>query len=116
MEKENLLTGETKKNKKYIKVAIVVIIVVVCVALIIGLAVGLTKKSNSPSPPSPVITPTIITTWNFINATQTGFQVLMNANSSALDAIEAAGNYCEMNPGECDFSVGYGGSKLMIDF
>ena len=54
--------------------------------------------------------PIVLTTWNFVNATKTAFETISAENTTALDAIEKGCNYCEDNPDECDFTVGYGGS------
>jgi len=54
-----------------------------------------------------------LTTWNFFNATKSGYLSMVSSESS-LDAVEIAGSFCEYNPNECDFSVGFGGSPSEI--
>lgn len=50
----------------------------------------------------------VVNTWGFSNATKQGWEVLHNAEGSALDAVEAGCSACEED--QCDFTVGYGGS------
>src|SRR3990167_3915152 len=55
--------------------------------------------------------PLVLTTWNFVNATKTAFTTMMNTpGSNGLDGVEKGCNFCENNPNQCDFTVGYGGS------
>ncbi|GBP03250.1 N(4)-(Beta-N-acetylglucosaminyl)-L-asparaginase [Eumeta japonica] len=52
-------------------------------------------------------TPIVVTTWNFINATNRAWDIL-NEGGKALDAIEQGATVCEEQ--QCDGTVGYGGS------
>lgn len=54
--------------------------------------------------------PIVLTTWNFRNATATAFNTIQTKNMTALDAVEQGCNFCENNPDQCDYTVGYGGS------
>ena len=51
--------------------------------------------------------PTVITTWQFTNATIKAWDILKN-NGTAMDAIEQGCSVCEDE--QCDRTVGYGGS------
>lgn len=51
--------------------------------------------------------PTVITTWQFTNATIRAWDILKD-NGSAFDAIEQGCSVCEVE--QCDRTVGYGGS------
>eukprot|EP01084_Bolivina_argentea_P054803 100492_1 len=51
--------------------------------------------------------PIIATTWRFGNATDLAWDIIQNTKDS-LRAVVAGCGYCEMNPGQCNWSVGYG--------
>lgn len=54
--------------------------------------------------------PIVINTWAFTNATATAFKTFSGTGMTSLDAVEKGCNFCEMNPEQCNFTVGYGGS------
>lgn len=68
------------------------------------LAHGNCASHNSPG------LPMVINTWSgpFTAATDAAYLSLLNARTSALDAVELGCSTCEAN--QCDGSVGYGGS------
>lgn len=51
---------------------------------------------------------TVVTTWNFPQASQQAFNILAKPDSNSVDAIEAGCKKCEEL--QCDGSVGFGGS------
>jgi len=51
----------------------------------------------------------VVTTWTFDNATRTAWGVIDGQSGTAVDAVVAGSGYCEMNPWDCGYSVGYGG-------
>eukprot|EP01084_Bolivina_argentea_P126134 223397_1 len=51
--------------------------------------------------------PIVVSTWNFVDAVEIGFDAMMTQNNS-LSAILSGCSYCEYNPWDCGWSVGYG--------
>lgn len=99
-----------KKNTVKLCISVILIVIALIVIIILGVYFGVIKKEK---PQPTFIKPIILTTWNFFNATKSGYLSMVSSESS-LDAVEIAGSFCEYNPNECDFSVGFGGSPSEI--
>ncbi len=72
-------------------------------SVLLGVAIVLLGSSSYGQ-----VDPFVITTWNFLNATQKAWEVLHDEGRPALDAIESGCTVCEEM--QCDGTVGYGGS------
>lgn len=55
---------------------------------------------------STALTPLVLTTWDFLNATQSGWNAVFNNSGSALDGIEQGITRCEVE--QCHGAVGWG--------
>lgn len=51
--------------------------------------------------------PIVISTWNFIDAVEIAYDTIIKTNDS-LQSIITGCSYCEYNPWDCGWSVGYG--------
>eukprot|EP01084_Bolivina_argentea_P054806 100495_1 len=51
--------------------------------------------------------PIVISTWNFIDAVEIAYDTLIKTNDS-LESVVSGCSYCEYNPWDCGWSVGYG--------
>ena len=107
-ETNKYLTSKRKRN---------FVLGTILVLLIIALAVGLTiyfvlSASNSSADDELTLTrnwPITASTWPWTQPTETAWNELMD-NDDSLNAVQAGCEWCEENPGGCDWSVGWGGS------
>ena len=51
--------------------------------------------------------PIVISTWNFVDAVEIAYDTIIKTNDS-LESIISGCSYCEYNPWDCGWSVGYG--------
>eukprot|EP01117_Protostelium_nocturnum_P014691 TRINITY_DN5619_c0_g2_i2.p1 TRINITY_DN5619_c0_g2~~TRINITY_DN5619_c0_g2_i2.p1 ORF type:complete len:351 (-),score=115.13 TRINITY_DN5619_c0_g2_i2:2-1054(-) len=78
---------------------------------VFGAMVVIRTDVAPPNPPWPLV----LGTWTFMNSTRAAYKLMNESKYEegkriALDGLETGGNYCELHPWECDWTVGYGGS------
>eukprot|EP01112_Ceratiomyxa_fruticulosa_P013739 TRINITY_DN387_c0_g8_i1.p1 TRINITY_DN387_c0_g8~~TRINITY_DN387_c0_g8_i1.p1 ORF type:complete len:358 (-),score=56.59 TRINITY_DN387_c0_g8_i1:98-1171(-) len=109
-EDQQLLIDNNRVSNKYLKSIVFSIVLSLIIAgVVLGLVLGLKKDNKKDTPKTGSIVPIVVNTWPWSYANNDAWLALAN-NGSSLDAVEKGCNYCELNPGYCDFSVGYGGS------